>query len=488
MPCTTILVGKKASNNGATLIARNDDSPSGVFHVKKMVMVEKKTDNSIYESKISHVKVKLSKESLRYSLMPNVDLKEGVWGAAGINSENVAMSATETITSNPLVLGADPYVGLHQEGDKEIAGGIGEEDLVVLVLPYIHSAKEGVIRLGALLEEYGTYEPNGIAFSDHDDIWWLETIGGHHWIARRVKDEEVVVMPNQFGIDYFDFEDAYGEKNDFMCSSDLKEFMEKYHLDLNLKGSLFNPRLAFGSHSDSDHIYNTPRAWYMGRYLCPRTIKWEGEDKEYGPEYDDIPWSFHPERKITVEDVKYLLSSHYQGTEYDPYAKGNSDKKNIYRSIGVNRTSFLAIQEIRNDVPSEISAVEWVCFASNVFNAMIPVYTNVDAIPAYLNNTTMRVSTDNFYWSSRLLSALADPHFQKNAIHIERYQDACQNAVRNILNKTDEAFVNCKDLALLKEANEKMADVVKEETDKAINNVLYETSMLMKNAFARSDN
>ena len=39
MPCTTILVGKKASNNGSTIIARNDDSPSGVFHVKKLVVV-----------------------------------------------------------------------------------------------------------------------------------------------------------------------------------------------------------------------------------------------------------------------------------------------------------------------------------------------------------------------------------------------------------------------------------------------------------------
>lgn len=29
MACTTILVGKKASYDGSTMIARNDDSPSG---------------------------------------------------------------------------------------------------------------------------------------------------------------------------------------------------------------------------------------------------------------------------------------------------------------------------------------------------------------------------------------------------------------------------------------------------------------------------
>lgn len=140
----------------------------------------------------------------------------GIWAATGINSKNVGMTATETITSNPRVLGADPYVNYIEK--TKTPGGIGEEDLVVLVLPYINSAREGVLRLGSLLEKYGTYEPNGIAFNDENEIWWLETIGGHHWIARRVKDDEYVVMPNQFGLDRFDFEDAFGAQKENLCS------------------------------------------------------------------------------------------------------------------------------------------------------------------------------------------------------------------------------------------------------------------------------
>jgi dipeptidase len=35
--------------------------------------------------------------------------------------------------------------------------------------------------------------------------------------------------------------------------------------------------------------------------------------------------------------------------------------------------------------------------------------------------------------------------------------------------------------------NQKIADMAKEETDKVLNKVLYETSLHMKNAFARSD-
>lgn len=53
-------------------------------------------------------------------------------------------------------------------------GGIGEEDIVCLVLPYIRSAREGVVRLGELLRTYGTYEMNGSRFGVNE-IWWLES-------------------------------------------------------------------------------------------------------------------------------------------------------------------------------------------------------------------------------------------------------------------------------------------------------------------------
>lgn len=490
MPCTTILVGKKASYDGSTLIARNDDSPSGKFHVKKLVVVEPKDQPRHYQSVLSHVEVELPDDPLRYTAMPNVDKSEGIWAAAGINADNVAMTATETITSNPRVMGADPYVVYHpaKEGQAEVKGGIGEEELVVLVLPYVHSAKEGALRLGALLEQYGTYEPNGIAFSDKDEIWWLESIGGHHWIARRVKDEEYVIMPNQFGLDRFDFADAYGAKKDNLCSSDLKDFVLKNHLALDLKGA-FNPRLAFGSHDDSDHVYNTPRAWSIGRYFNPRSIVWEGKNAQYTPESDDIPWSLVPEHKITVEDVKYILSSHFQGTPYDPYSKVAYPEKGMYRPIGISRTGFMSIAQIRPNLPKEIAAVEWFCYGSNVFNAMVPFYTNTAAVPSYYGSTTLEVSTDSFYWASRLLGVMGDAHYGLCGILFERYQNAVANQSHALLDHYDAELAHAKDSAsVIVKANEEIAAMAKKETASALNAVLYTASCAMKNGYNRSDN
>ena len=216
MACTTILVGKKASYDGSTMIARNDDSGSGSFTPKKFVVIHPSEQPTHYKSEISHVEIELPDHPMRYTAMPNAVKGEGIWAASGVNAARVGMTATETITSNPRVLGADPLVMYQpaEDGKEEVAGGIGEEDIVYIVLPYIHSAREGVQRLGSLLEQYGTYEMNGIAFQDKDEIWWLETIGGHHWIARRVPDDVYVVMPNQLGLDQFDLEDALGEQKE----------------------------------------------------------------------------------------------------------------------------------------------------------------------------------------------------------------------------------------------------------------------------------
>ena len=479
MGCTTILVGKKASYDGSTMIARNDDSSNGKFTAKKLQVIHPEDMTRIYKSILSKFEVELPENPLQYTAMPNAVEGDGMWAAAGVNIENIGMTATETITSNARVLGADPLV----------KDGFGEEDIVMITLPYIHSAKEGVKRLGLLLEQYGTYESNGIAFSDVDSIWYMETIGGHHWIARRVPDESYVMMPNQFGIDEFDFEDACSNENEYMCSKDLKEFIEENHLNLS-QDDHFNPRYAFGSHSDSDHVYNSPRAWYMGRYFNPATYDWDNPHGKYSPESDELPWCLVPEKKITPSDVKYILSSHYQGTPYDPYGKSTeSSLKGKYRTIGINRTDFVALIQLNGYKIKECQAIEWIAEGSNVFNTMVPLFAHMNTAPEYLANTTKDVSTDNFYWASRLIGALADASYGNSITEIDRYQLAVEAKGNAIVKKYEKLIKDAQDKdEAIQSANEEIVEMLKQETNKVLNKVLYIRSLGMKNAFNRSDN
>lgn len=549
MACTTILVGKDASYDGSTIVARNEDSPGGQFEPKRMQVVLPKDQPRVYTSVESHLTIELPEEPMRYTSVPDAIEGHGVWAAAGFNELNVGMSATETITSNERVLGADPLVvytpASGVEGEEGYVpacpGGLGEEDFVTLVLPYIRSAREGVERLGALLEKYGTYEMNGIAFSDVDEIWWLETVGGHHWIAKRVPDDMYVTMPNQLGIDWFDLGDAEGEQLEHMASPDLRAWMADNHLDLTLRGEyaffsedeyeliedgdddyiedldedldddgsdgddledvfvldagrfedIFNPREAFGSRSDSDHVYNTPRAWYMQRFLNPHDV-WEGPFADYTPESDDIPWARVPERKVTIEDVKYVLSAHYQGTPYDPYGKhGTPETRSLYRPIGINRNGQLAVLQVRPYVDEDHRAIQWMAFGSNPFNALVPFYANVDTLPEYLCNTASTVTTDSFYWSNRLIAALADARFRDNAAHIERYQEKVGARGHQMLRETDRAVADASGEELvraLEQANDRMACFLREQTDALLGKVLHTTSLSMRNGFAMSDN
>lgn len=430
--CTTILVGKKASIDGSTIISRNDDGHEAL-DPQRFVVVNPDEQPQNYRAVISGVEVKLPDNPLRYTSMPNSILTNGIWPAAGINSENVAMSATETITTNSRILGIDPYV----------ENGIGEEDIVTLVLPYIHSAREGVLRMGELLEEYGTYEPNGIAFSDKEEVWWLETIGGHHWVAVRIPDDAYVVAPNRMNIDHFDF-----NSDDTLCSADLKDLIEKYHLNPDYDG--YNFRHIFGSASIKDTVYNNPRTWYGQKYFNPEI--------EHDPMDQDLPFIRHADKKISIEDVKFVLSSHFENTEYDPYGNGTEDQKKLFRPIGINRNHNVHILQIRNDVPAEIAGIHWLAYGANTFNTVVPFYANVNDTPDVYKNATGTFDLNNMYWLSCTTALLGDTDYDLYVDLRNTFELEAMGAYRHIQNEADQNFATQSDpVKYLEAANEKLA-------------------------------
>nr|MCR5153549.1 C69 family dipeptidase [Lachnospiraceae bacterium] len=241
---------------------------------------------------------------------------------------------------------------------------------------------------------------------------------------------------------------------------------------------------AFGSHSDADHCYNTPRAWYMLRTLSPNNFMGTPED-------DDLPWCMVPDKKITVEDVKYVLSAYYQGTPYNPYAKhGDASLRGMYRPIGINRNNFLAVTQLRPYAKKELMAIEWLAVGSNAFNELVPFYSNVTTTPAYLANTTGDATTEDFYWSNRLVAVMADAHYSSCIAHIERYQQKLMSFGHGQIIKTDKAFETEKPenvQAFLEKANCETAAETKKQTTDLLNKVLQSASLEMKNGFSRAD-
>lgn len=414
--CTTILVGKKASVDGSTMIARNEDG-EGPLNLQKFVVIQPEAQPKHYQAVLSKFNLDLPDNPLRYTSTPNALSDDGIWGAAGINSENIAMSATETITTNSRILGIDP---LNPDG-------LGEEDMLTITLPYIHSAKEGVQRLGALIEKYGTYETNGIAFSDQEDVWYFETIAGHHWSAIRIPDDAYVVAPNRMNIDTFDF-----DSEDTLYAKDLPDIIEKYHL--NPDKDTVNLRHIFGSATIKDTHYNNPRAWYGQKYFNP--------EFETQPEDQDLPFICRTSHKITVEDIKWVLSSHYQNTPFDVYGTlGTPAQKKLYRPIGINRNQELHILQIRNDVPAAIAGIHWLAYGPNTFNAVIPFYANVNETPVCYENTTALYDPKNMYWLTYTLGVLGDTDFGLFEDAENSFEQQTTAACRNLQIQGDAGFM-----------------------------------------------
>ncbi|WEV36684.1 C69 family dipeptidase [Lactobacillus sp. ESL0677] len=457
--CTTILVGKNASLDGSTMIARSEDGGRTIIPEGFEVITPDKQPKH-YESVISHQKIDdddLPANPLRYTSAPDVSGESGIWAAAGINSDNVAMTATETITTNSRIQGIDPLTA---------EGGLGEEDFVTLTLPYLHSALDGVKRVSYLLEKYGTYEMNGMAFADNDEIWYLETIGGHHWIARRIPDDAYVIAPNRLNIDEFHF-----GQDGFMASSDLEDLIAEYHLNPDREG--YNMRHIFGSSTIKDAHYNNPRAWFVHNYFDP----------EFGgqPSDQDQPFICHANRKISIEDIEWVESSHYQDTPYDPYGTGTDAEKKTFRSIALNRNFETHILQVRNDVPAEFAGVQWLAFGPNSFNCMVPFYTNVSTTPASYQ-TGAKFDLNKIFWLNKLTAQLGDTNFKVYGELEADFEQKSQSECHMIQHQTDK---KAKDLSgqeledLLVEANQKMANQVYSNTIDLLGNMVDEGHGLM---------
>ena len=387
--CTTILVGKKASVDGSTMIARNDDTFRPITPQKFIIRPAAKNESGRkIKSWLNKFELDLPENAQAVPAVPNVDYKNrGYYDESGINQENVAMSCTESTYGNERALAYDPLV----------KDGLDEDCMQSVVLPYIHSARNGVEYLGKLIAKYGSPAGNSVLFGDKNEIWYMEIVTGHHWVAQRIPDDAYAIAANRVSIEQVDFADT---KN-FMWSEGIQEFVADHHLNVDHQG--WNFRHIFGTYSQQDRFYNTNRVWYGQKYFNPEI--------EQDPTDGDLPFIRRAAKKITREDIEFVLGSHYQNTPYDPFGKGTEEEKHRFRPIGLNRTQNSHILQIRNDVESDKAAIMWLCIGGPTFTPFVPFFANMnDTDPSY-NNTSLEYNLDDAWWYYKSLAVLVESHY-----------------------------------------------------------------------------
>ena len=466
--CTTILVGKKASLDGPVMAARNDDTFLPVTPQRYVVYPAYHNHPNQVKSYLNHFVGDRPADGYRYQGIPNVELtKEGVYDENGFNEKNVAMSATESVYANERVLAFDP---LNTES------GINEDVIVALTLPFINSAREGVQYLGQQVAKYGSAEGNGVIFADKNEVWYMEIVTGHHWVAQRIPDDCYALTGNRIAIQEVNFDDP----DNFMWSDGIQAFVADHHLNPDREG--WNFRRIFGTSDVFDQHYNTPRQWYGHKLFNPE-LKFEPTDF-------DLPFVMKSDRLISLEDVEYYLSSHYQNTPYDPLGHdGTEREKHLYRPISLNRTQNSHVLQINPNLPEHAQTIMWMTFGGvPTFTPYLPLFGNADEADARMRNTPVELDLDDpsFYWLFNRLAVMVEAHHAEFAQADLDYLKDLRQYFHTWVAKTAEKTAGMDAKAatvVLNKAQTEMLDKVEHETKRLLAKLITQGISLSKLTF-----
>ncbi len=411
--CTSILIGRFASTDGSVMIGRNEDSKASWPKHFVVHAAQSETKLQTFKSKDNGFTMPLPKASLRYTATPEWTFKYGLFEEDGINEANVAMSATESAYSNALVLAADPLV----------PDGIQEEAMITVVLPYVTTAREGVARLGQLAEKYGTAETNGILFADVHEAWYLETGAGHQWVAQRIPDDGYAVVANQLTIQQIDFTDS----DNFMFAKNIEKFVQEHHLNPDANG--FNFRHIFGTTGVSDETYNTPRVWVGQKMFNPEI--------EQSPTDEEMPFIRYASKRLSVNDAQQFLSNHFEGTQYDPVGH-ESAHRHDFRPISLAKTQESHILQLRPNVPSAMTGVQWLAMGVAAQSNYVPFYTAITNTPQAYQRGQGKYSANSAYWTFKLASVLLDAHYRHFEAMYTQTQQQLQAQLGAMLQESDQ--------------------------------------------------
>ena len=449
--CTSIIIGQEQTADGSMIVARSEDWDA--MEAKNYEIFEG-TDNGPREfvAKDSPFRCELPEKALGYSALSPYNL-HGHWGSAGFNTAGVGMSATESIFSSDEILKHDPLV----------ENGVAENSVFNITLPYVHTAREGVERLGMLIEKYGIAEGFGIGFVDSKEIWYLETACGHRWLACRMPKDQYFVTGNQSRFRTYDPND----KKNYLASADLIEFAEKHGLYNPAQGA-FDFHEAYARDIKLDTTYNYPRVWGLQQFFSPE-IKNDVTKNTF-------PVFAKAAHKVTLTELRTAFRFHYDNTEHDPYL--NSNPKEPYRPVSIFRTTQTHLLQVRPELPQAIGCVNYVAMGMADLGVFLPLYQGITSYPEAYTKGNGESSADSAYWKFRKIMVLGMTNYNK-------YAPVIKEAYANFEAETDQRQREMEEeyLRIYKTQPLHAQDLLQAFSDKILNSALDLADRLQEKLF-----
>jgi dipeptidase len=417
-PCTNLLVGKKASTDGSTLISYAADS-YGLY-------------GELYHW-----------PAQQYN--PGEMLKVYEWDSGKYLGEIPQALQTYNVIGNmnehQLAIAETTFGGRSELSDS--TGIMDYGSLIYITLQRAKSAREAIQVMTDLVKEHGYYS-SGESFSiaDPEEVWVMEMIGkspankGAVWVAVRIPDDCVTAHANQARIQQFPLDDPENclYAPDVISFAREKGYFEGVDADFSF-AQAYAP-LDFGALR-----FCEARVWSffnqvnkdMGQYVT----------YAQGKTTDPMPLYIKPDRKLSARDIQQMMRDHYEGTELDwRFDVGAGPFNSPYRwspltyeldsvaycnerPIATQQTAFSFVAQMRSWLPNEIGGILWFGIDDAAQTVYYPFYCGHTEVPhemAIGNGDLLNFSWTSAFWIHNWVSNMVYTRYSDMSEDMKKVQ------------------------------------------------------------------
>ena len=431
LACTNMLVGKKASVNGSTMISYNADSHTlyGELYFTPAADHAPGAMRKVIEWDTNKPLGEIPQPAHTYRVVGNVNewqvtIAESTWG------------------------------GRHNLSDEN--GIIDYGSLIYIALERSKTAREAIDVMTSLVSEYGYYS-SGETFSigDPNEIWVMDLTGkgtgntGAVWVAQRIPDDCISAHANQARIHKFPQAkkklnkkmNRYEVGDSCMFSADLIPFGRT----LGYEGSDadFDFSATFGDLDYSAFRGCDGRVWaFFNRYASGMERYFDFVDMVEGAEV--LPLYVKPDRLLSHRDIQDALGDHFEGTPWDmtkdvgggpfhcPYRwrpmhfEVDGVTYTHERAIGTQQTGFSFVAEMRGWLPREVGAKTWFAADDAATAIFMPIYNNILEAPLCLrvgNGDMLTFSWTSAFWMTNWVANQCYSRYEDMKVDVDRVRN-----------------------------------------------------------------
>lgn len=374
--CTTIIVGKAVSKTGRVIVGHNEDSGGRVFHQQFYVPGGKHAAGEVLVAEPGRAEVPEAAETLAtyWSNMIQIDgssFDQGYANEAGL-----------VICSNG---GGSSYDA--DDPDQESLGlkegGVGFL-LRRIMAERAHTAREAMEIAAKLLDEYGYFgSARNYTVADKNEAWCLNVVKGHHYVAKRIPDDKVMLISNMLAIRHVDLND----KENVIAPADLIEYaIQKGRYTPKVPGDYSDFDFAMAYQSDENrHAPTKSRRMRLG---------WWAITGDYYNDELHYPELLAPANPMGWEEVRDVLRL----SCYESYATRGDGREDAFhvsaRDISRSQTRESWVMDLAEE---PIYNTMWRCTSYQDTGIYLPWFPMSGVIPEGYQWMTIEEARKNHF-------------------------------------------------------------------------------------------